>query len=168
MSEFSIAWNLLSGLVGAVLAQVISFVHSERKIKTEYKALLNSIVAECDYNISTIDEILNGAVNLGSFKRLSVENFRTARSQAARYSMKPELVRNLTRLCIDIDLFNLEADYIFSGQKPKDVFAGVIGKDAICVERKPVGRDIEETIRAAREGVVSTLNDVRKQALAEL
>ena len=72
-----LASNLLSGLVGAVLTQVAVVVMDAVRRRRQYRALLNGIVAECDYNLSIVDEILNGAVDHKvSFKRMSVDFFR--------------------------------------------------------------------------------------------
>ena len=67
--------NLLSALAGAVLTQLAVVIKDAIKRRGEYRALQNGIIAECDYNLSIVDEILNGAVNHnGSFKRLSVNS----------------------------------------------------------------------------------------------
>lgn len=156
---------LLSGLAGALIAQVLTIAWSEIKRRREYRALLNGIIAECDYNLSIVDEILNGAVNHnGSFKRLSVEFFRSAREGAVKYSLKQDMIRTLSRAIIDLDLFNLEANYIFSGDENRFVYAGAIDEKAILVERRPKDYDITDTITRARLGVTNTLNDLKKLA----
>lgn len=156
---------LLSGLAGALIAQVLTIAWSEIKRRREYRALLNGIIAECDYNLSIVDEILNGAVNHnGSFKRLSVEFFRSAREGAIKYSMPQEMIRTLSRAIVDLELYNLEADYIFNGSESKIVYAGAIDEKPIFVERRPNGTDITKTMTRARLGVTNTLNDLKKLA----
>ena len=167
MSE--IASNLLSGLAGAVLTQIAVIGWSEWKRRREYRALLNGIIAECDYNLSIVNEILDGAVNhKGSFKRMSVDFFRSAREGAVKYSMKQELIRTLSRSIVDLDLYNLEADYIFNGNEERFVYAGAIDEKPILVERRPKEYDIADTITHARLGVTNTLNDLKKLATTAL
>ena len=160
-----IAEILLSGLTGALLSQVAVIVRSEIKRRRKYRALLEGIIAECDYNLSIVNEILDGAVNhKGSFKRMSVDFFRSAREGAVKYSMKQELIRTLSRAIVDLDLFNLEANYIFSGNEERFVYAGAIDEKPILVERRPKEYDITNTITHARLGVTNTLNDLKKLA----
>ena len=78
--------NLLSGLIGSGITALGTWAWSEYKRHREYKSLLNGVVAECDYNLSIIDEILEGVVKAkGSFKRLSVDYFRSIREKATTY-----------------------------------------------------------------------------------
>ncbi len=164
-----IAEILLSGLIGALLSQVAVIAWSEWKRRREYRALLNGIIAECDYNLGIVNEILDGAVNhKGSFKRMSVDFFRSAREGAVKYPMKQELIRTLSRAIVDLDLFNLEADYIFSGNEERFVYAGAIDEKPILVERRPKEYDIADTITHARLGVTNTLNDLKKLATTAL
>ena len=157
--------HLLSGFAGALIVQLLSIGWDEWKRRREYQALLDGIVAECDYNLSIVDEILNGAINHnGSFKRLSVEFFRSAREGAIKYSMPQEMIRTLSRAIVDLELYNLEADYIFNGSESKIVYAGAIDEKPILVERKPDGTDITATMKRARLGVTNTLNDLKKLA----
>lgn len=157
--------TLFSGFVGALAVKLLDVAWSEWKRRREYRALLDGIVAECDYNLGIVDEILNGVVNhRGSFKRMSVEFFRSAREGAVRYSLKQEMISTLSRAIIDLELYNLEADYIFNGYESKFVYAGAIDEKAIVVERRPKEHDISDTIKYARLGVTNTLNDLRKLA----
>ncbi len=164
-----LAQNLLSGLVGAVLTQVAVVVMDAVRRRRQYRALLNGIVAECDYNLSIVDEILNGAVDhKGSFKRMSVDFFRSAREGAVKYSMDRNLISTLSRTIIDLELFNLEVNYIFSGDENRFIYAGAIDEKPILVERRPKEYDITNTITHARLGVTNTLNDLKKLANAAL
>ncbi len=157
--------NLLSGVVGALGVQLLSMLWGEIKRRREYHALLKGIIAECDYNLSIVDEILEGAVNQsGSFKRMSVEFFRSAREGAVKYSMSQELIRALSRAVVDLDLYNLEADYIFNGSESHAVYTGNIGDGLVQVERKTVGLNIKPTMIAARQGVADTLNCLKELA----
>lgn len=155
--------NLLSGLAGALAVQLLAMLWGEIKRKREYNALLNGIIAECDYNLGIVDEILHGVVNHnGSFKRMSVEFFRSAREASVKYSMKPELIFTLSRAIVDLELYNHEADYVFNGYESNFVYAGAIDEKPIVVERRPKEHDISATITHARLGVTNTLNDLRK------
>ena len=156
---------LLSGFAGAVVAQLLSIIWSEHKRKREYQALLVGIIAECDYDLSIVDEVTNGVVNhQGSFKRLSVDFFRSARESAVKYSMEPGLISALSRICVDLDLFNLEADYVFDGDEHKSLYTGSVGEHRVTVERKPFGHDIAPVILAARQGVADSLEHVKSEA----
>lgn len=155
---------LLSGFAGAVCAQLIGVLWSEHKRVREYRALLIAIIAECDYNLSIVDEVTNGVVNhQGSFKRLSVDYFRSVRESAVKYSMEPELISALSRICVDLDLFNREADYVFDGNERKSVYAGSVGEHHVDLERKPVGHDIVPVILAARQGVADSLENLKSE-----
>ena len=157
--------NLLSALAGAVLTQLAVVIKDAIKRRGEYRALLNGIIAECDYNLSIVDEILNGAVNHnGSFKRLSVEFFRSAREGAIKYSIPQEMIRTLSRAIIDLELYNREADYIFNRIESSVVYTGSIGKGSIHVNRRTDGMDIKATMISARQGVIDTLNYVKELA----
>lgn len=160
---------LLSGLAGALIAQVLTIAWGEIKRRREYRALLNGIVAECDYDLDIVGEILDGAVNRrGSFKRMSVEFFRAAREGAVKYSMDQKLIRTLSRAIVDLELYNREADYIFDGVESKIVYAGAIDEKPILVERKADGTDITATMKRARLGVTNTLKDLKKLATKAL
>ena len=156
---------LLSGFAGAVCAQLIGVLWSEHKRVHEYRALLVGIVVECDYDLSIVDEVTNGVVNhQGSFKRLSVDFFRSARESAVKFSMEPELISALSRICVDLDLFNREADYVFDGDEHKSVYAGSIGDSPLIIEQNPNGHDINRTVLAARLGVTESLEHLKSEA----
>ena len=160
-----LAQNLLSGLAGAVLTQVAVVVMDVVRRRRQYRALLNGIIAECDYNLSIVDEILEGVRERnGSFKRMSVEFFRSAREGAVRYSMDKDMIRNLSRAIVDLDLYNLEADYVFNGSENKFVFVGAVDEKPVLLEKRPNGRDVLPIITHARLGVTNTLNDLKKLA----
>ena len=161
--------NLLSGAVGALGVQLLSMLWGEVKRRREYHALLKGIIAECDYNLSIVDEILNGVVNhRGSFKRMSVELFRSAREASVKYSMTKDLISTLSRAIVDLELYNLEADYVFNGAESNLVYAGAIDEKPILVERRTNGHDISETVTRARLGVTCTLQDLKKLATKAL
>ena len=127
-----VIFNLLSGLAGAVLTQAGVLVVDAIKGHKAYRALLNGIVAECDYNLGIVDEILDGAVkHRGSFKRMSVDFFRSAREGAVKHSMDKVLISTLSRAIVDLELYNLEADYIFNGYESNFVYAGAIDEKPI-------------------------------------
>lgn len=165
MDKLDLAGHLLSGFAGALIVQLLSIAWDEWKRRREYRALLKGIVAECDYNLSIVDEILGYVINNdGTFKRMSVDYFRTVRESAAMYSVDTDLIRTLSRAIVDLDLYNLEADYIFNGSESKIVYAGAIDEKPILVERKPDGTDITAIMKNARLGVTNTLNDLKKLA----
>ena len=146
------AQTLLSGFAGALVVQLLTIAWAEWKQWREKRALLEGIVAECDYNLSIVDEILNGALNHnGSFKRMSVDYFRTVRESALRYSFDKELLRTLSRAIVDLELYNLEADYVFNGAESKCVYAGAIEDKPVLVERSPNGHSIATTMTAAKK-----------------
>lgn len=159
------ASTLCSGLIGAALAQVLSLLWSEYAHHREYKAVLNAIIAECDYNISIIDEILGGVeTGRGSFKRLSVDYFKTVQKDTAKYRFDNAILSALSRLIVDMTLFNLECDYVFNGQEATYVYAGVIKDEAVCVTKRSAAHDITETIKSARNGVKGSLVSLKKFA----
>ena len=140
------------------------------KLRKEYKSLLNGIVAECDYNISIIDEILDGVTKArGSFKRLSIEYLKSVREKSAAYFFPNKLLSAISRLIVDMELFNFEADYCFNGVGDLNVYSGSFDERPICIAQKAVARNILETITKAHEGVLASLNVLKEcaQALIE-
>ena len=150
--------EIFSGLVGAIGAQLLYVAWSGIRRWLEYRAMKKAIVSEAKYNIEIIDEILNGVVKgSGSFKRLSVEYFKQIRTEIAKYRRTDLLMAALSRVCIDIELFNREVDYVFSGTETTEVFQGVMNDKAVLVRRETEQHDISATVTAAREGVVGSL-----------
>ena len=157
--------NLFSGVVGSFVTLLLAWAYAWYERRQEYQGLLKSIAAECDYNISIIDEILEGVVNAnGSFKRLSVDYFRAVREAAAKYSYPDTMVRTLSRVIVDMDLFNMEVNYVFDGQVRQYVYAGTLGSWSACLVQKTIGNDISATIRRARDGVVDSLQNLKRLA----
>ncbi len=125
--------------------------------------------AECLYNLSILDEVTNGIVNHdGSFKRMSVEFFKAIRQQTVEYGLKPRLLQDLSHLIVDLDLFNLEADYKFNGQSDARSFIGQVGTLNVAVVSNSDAKDISATVRAARLGVRGSLEGVLKIVAEEL
>lgn len=148
--------NLLSGLVGSVLTMMGALVWEGVKRRNARKSLYRAIAAECRYNLSILDEVVEGVVVYhGSFKRLSVEFFKTMRQQAVDYAVRADLLSALSRVIVDLDLLNTEADFAFNGY-------GGGGR----TEQNTV--DISSTISGARIGVRNSLNNILKIALEEL
>lgn len=86
--------SLLSGLVGSILTQAIIVVIGCIQFRCERKNLYRAIASECRYNFTILDEITSGTVNAkGSFKRMSVEFFKTIRQQAMAYSLRKNLLQ---------------------------------------------------------------------------
>lgn len=104
--------SILSSLFGAGFALIGNVIFSEWKRSRRYRALVDGIIKECEYDDSILQEIRDGSIFSASFKRASVEYFRYARESAVADAMKPELVSLLSRVCVDLDLFNREADII--------------------------------------------------------
>ena len=150
--------SLLSCLVGCVLTQAIVLVIGYFRRRCEQKNLYKAIAAECRYNLSILDEITNGTVNAnGSFKRMSVEFFKTIRQQAVAYSLRKDLLQKLSRVIVDLELFNLEADFVFNENLNQSVFVGDLNKSPICVVKKTIHHDISGTVKAANCGVRGSL-----------
>ena len=157
--------NLLSGLVGSLATLVGTLVWTEWKRRRERTSMLEGIIVECDYNLSIIDEILGGVVNAnGSFKRLSVDYFRFVREKAIAYSVPSKLLSTISRVIVDMDLYNMEADYVFNGQMTTYVYAGVTNGNPVCITRKPASHDITRTISSARDGVVGSMKKLKQIA----
>lgn len=160
-----IVTTLCSGLVGALFAQVLSFLWSEHIRQREGNAVLNGIIAECEYNIAIIDEILMGVVSGGgSFKRLSVDYFKTIQKETVKYRFHSKILSAVSRLIVDISLFNKECDYVFNGLESDCVYAGVFNGDAVCITKKSNAQDITATVEAARNGVKGSLMALKELA----
>lgn len=156
---------LLSGFAGAIVAQLLSCAWTEICRRRERKTMLSTIEAECKYNLSIVDEILDGVINAkGSFKRLSVDYFRYVREKSSQLSFSAELLAMLSHVCIDMDLFNLEVSYVFNGQSDEESFAGVFDDKPICMVRKKNAKDIGCIVQNARNGVCGSLEQLRKIA----
>jgi hypothetical protein len=160
-----IVTTLCSGLVGALFAQVLSFLWSEHIRQRDGNAVLNGIIAECEYNIAIIDEILMGVVSGGgSFKRLSVDYFKTIQKDTVKYRFHSKILSAVSRLIVDISLFNKECDYVFNGLESDCVYAGVFNGDAVCITKKSNAQDITATVEAARNGVKGSLMALKELA----
>ncbi len=161
--------SLLSGLVGSVLTQAIIVVIGCIQRRCERKNLYRTIVSECRYNLSILDQITNGTVNAnGSFKRMSVEFFKTIRQQAVAYSLRKDLLQKLSRVIVDLELFNMEADFVFNENLNQNMFVGDINKSPICVIKKTLHHDISETVKAASRGVKGSLTNILDLVSEEL
>ena len=157
--------GFIGSLIGSILTVLLTFLCAEYKRHREYMSLLEGIIAECDYNLPIVDEILDGVTNhKGSFKRLSIDYFRSMREMSSRYSFKNILLSALSRIIVDMELYNMEADYVFKGKISTQVYAGVFEESKICITRTPVSLDITATITKAHEGVVASLKGLKKIA----
>ena len=158
--------SLCSGLIGAVMAQFFIIAWEVIKRRKEEKSVLQGIIVECEYNISIIDEILVGVVERnGSFKRLSVDYFRMIQKGSIKYKFHSKLLSAISRLIVDMDLFNMECDYVFDGQQTKYLYTGVVKEEAICMTKKAINKDISLTISRARDGVKCSLENLRMLAM---
>lgn len=157
--------NLLSGLVGSVLTMAGALVWEGVKRRNARKSLYRAIAAECRYNLSILDEVVNGLLlHQGSFKRLSVEFFKTMRQQAVDYAVGVDLLSALSRVIVDLELLNTEANFVFNGNGGDGpcTYVGQVDKKALCIVKKPISSDISRTVDAARIGVRNSLNAVLK------
>lgn len=157
--------SLLSGLVGSVLTMAGTLVWEGVKRRDARKNLYRAVAAECRYNLSILDEVVNGLLlHQGSFKRLSVEFFKTMRQQAVDYAVKADLLSALSRVIVDLELLNTEADFVFNGNGGDGpcTYVGQVDKKVLCIVKNPISRDISRTVDAARVGVRNSLNDVLK------
>ena len=99
---------------------------------------------------------------------MPVEFFKAMHQQTVDYGLKPELLRGLSNLIVDLELFNLEANYKFNGQSDMRSFIGQIGSFDIAVVSNMDAKDISGTVKEARIGVRNSLNDVLKIVSEEL
>lgn len=164
-----LAESLMSGFIGSIATVVLTSAGAYLKMRKRRKNLYCAIGAECAYNLSILDEVTNGVVNHdGSFKRMSVEFFKAMRQQTIDFGLEPKLLQSLSRLIVDLDLFNLEADYKFNGQSDERSFIGQIGTQHVAVVSNQEAKDISATVKGARIGVRNSLNDVLAIVAAEL
>ena len=131
--------------------------------------MFKATVAECDYNLSILDQVTNGLVNSRiCFKRMSVEFYKNIRQQAVASALSKEFLEALSWLIVDLELFNKEADFIFNGNLDKSTFVGELNKKPLCVVKTTKTHDISETVKWARKGVKGSLEKLRKIAKKEL
>ena len=167
--ESGLAMSLLSGLAGSVLTMGGSIIWDWFRQKGARKGLFNATVAECDYNLSILDQITNGLVNSRfCFKRMSVEFYKNIRQQAVASALSKEFLEALSWLIVDLELFNKEADFIFNGNLNKSTFVGELNQKPLCVVKTTKAHDISETVKWARAGVKGSLEKLRKIAKKEL
>lgn len=157
-----LAISLISGLVGSILTQTIIVVIGCIQRRCERKNLYRAIASECRYNLSILDQITDGTVNAnGSFKRMSVEFFKTIRQQAVAYSLRKDLLQKLSRVIVDLELFNMEADFVFNENLNQNMLVEAPNKNPICVVKKTKHYDISETVKAASRGVRGSLEEIQ-------
>lgn len=161
--------SLISGLVASILTIVVTVFREELKHRAARTTLYRAIAVECRYNLSILDEVVNGLLHQGSFKRLSVEFFKTIRQQAVDYAVRADLLSALSRVIVDLELLNTEADFVFNGKgDEQSMYVGEIDKKPLRVVRTPFLPNIDQTVGAARIGVRNSLNAVLKIALGEI
>lgn len=155
-------WSVIcSGLVGAIIGQLLMIAWQAWKDHQSIAALKNAIEEECRYNLSILDEIKHGLTEArGSFKRLSVDFLKVARDEVASSRGLAHLAQKLTTVCVDMELYNLEASYIFNGKEDARILTGVLGEQTTYLRMETEKHDITETILRATEGVRGSLNAV--------
>lgn len=153
--------TLMSGFVGAIIAVVLTKCIESVVFLWRRKSLYRAIWAECQYNLGVAKEMLDGMVNHnGTFKRMSVEFFKEMRLQAVQYSLDKHLLRSLSHLIVDLELYNREADCIFDGHSESVVYAGVSGEDEICIARRPIPTNLSPIVKEACKGVTNSSESV--------
>lgn len=161
--------SLLSGLVGSFLTVLTTAVIAFFRHRSERKNLYCAIASECRYNLSILDEVTDGTVNhQGSFKRMSVEFFKTVRQQSMSYALPAKLLSYLSRVIVDLELFNMEVGFVFNKNIKESLFIGNFKEEPICVVQKTMLHDIHATVKAANIGVRDSLNVVLEFVLNEL
>lgn len=161
--------SLLSGLFGAVLTIIVSEGIKYLYRRRDQKSLLRAIVSECQYNLLILDEVTKGTVNAhGSFKRMSVEFFKTIRQQSVVYALPKKFLNELSHVIINLELFNREADFVFQGNQNKTSFVGVFGKTPVYIAKDSHVPNVNATVVAACEGVKVSLKKVLEIAQDEL
>ena len=146
--------SLCSGLAGAILVQFASMIWHCHNVRKEFKALRMSMLAECDYVLSIIDEVRDGSVGSRiSFKRLPVDYFRAIHKELIKYTKNHELFRLVSKVFVDMDLFNREVEFMFTRKLAEKDISGVIGREVVSLKETPGRKDISEVIRCAAKGV---------------
>lgn len=165
----TMANTLLSALGGSVLTMAGTLVWEGVKRRNTRRNLYRAIVAECNYNLSILDEVVNGLLFAdGSFKRLSVEFFKTMRQQVVGFVVRADLLSALSRAIVDLELLNMQADFVFNGREGGSKYKGEIGQGTVDIVKKSISSDISSTISGARIGVRNSLNNVLEIVLTEL
>lgn len=155
--------ELMSGFIGALAAVVLSKIVEGFVYYWHRKMLVSGIIAECDYNLSIIDEVLTGSTERnGSFKRMSVEYLKSAREAAVEYSLGKDFMIILSRVIVDLELFNKEADYIFDGNGGQCTYAGIIKDEPVVMTKETELRDIRQIMVNARKGVIGSLMKLKE------
>ena len=153
--------SLMSGFIGAILAVVLTVSVKAIIFFLRRRALHAAILAECQYNLAIVEEMLDGMVSRRrTFKRMSVAFFKEIREQSVQYFLDKELLRRLSNLIVDLELYNREADSISDCNDRAIVYAGIIGKKHLCVMGNPVRQDLSRVVTLACEGVKNSLNSV--------
>ena len=156
--EKKIMTELCSGLIGAILAQICMMLWYFWKQRKEFEALRMSILAECDYVLLILDEVKNGSIKGNmSFKRLPVDYFRVIHKELIKYTKDHELFTSVSRLFVDMDLFNREVEFVYKLQQSGVDMVGTLGKEDVLIKCKPKDIDISDTICGARKGVWDSL-----------
>ena len=166
MNREQLMGMLASGLIGAILAQLLGCLWSYLDHRTKYRNLLGGIIAECKYCIPVADEICLDVRRGGSFKRMPVDYFRMAQERAVEYHMDEEVLTALAHVCVDLELFNLEADSVFNGQEMANVcyYKGWIGYKYVNMKRTSEACHTTPPICGARKGVLNSLRRLQDAA----
>lgn len=111
-SGLGIIQNLLSGLVGALIAVVLQALLGMLRRSRERYSLLRAVSNECKFNLSILDEIANGISNgiTGSYKRVKNDFFTELRKVSFRYHLPDEMYSIMANVACDEDLLIRELD----------------------------------------------------------
>jgi len=157
----------LSGLGGAIITIVLSKINEWIRFRNSRKTLYQAIFAECQYNLGIVNEMLDGMLKGATFKRMSVEFFKEMRLQAVQYALDKDLLRKLSNLIVDLELYNREADFVFDRHLDSVVYTGFSGNEEICIAKKSVPHDLAKVVTAACKGVSNSLNGVIESVTKE-
>ena len=153
--------SLVSGFIGAFFTQVFISVREAKSNRKAFHALLISMLAECDYNLSILDEIANGSTDgHASFKRLSVEYFSAAHEKVIKYNHDYVLLKLLSTVTIDMELFNREVDFVFNDKASRKC-KGFRDESAVEIEKQVDMEPIDDTIKRANIGVRGSLKALK-------
>lgn len=145
MTKGGIVGNLMSGLLGAVIAVALQFLYSICERNRNKKAMVRALIEECKYNIGIIDEIANGVKAGGSYKRVRDDVFVEMRKVAYQYCFSNTIYNLMARVACDEELLNNELDVLQKSALSNNVQTGVT---------------IARTVLAATIGVRESLTDL--------
>ena len=125
--------NLCSGSLGAAIMAIVGWLYNKREEIKSFNASMDVVAAECDFNLSILNEVVAGSSLVGgaSFKRMAVDYFKSVRVDFKKEASSAFYAK-LDRVITDLDLLNRQAELAYMIATTKRKLTGDLGGGRIA------------------------------------